>query len=59
MIDLDIFFSLEKSLSQVYGRMKLHKKKDLEHIFFLNLESYRDFEVLCQIVLCTNAVLQN
>ena len=34
MIELD-FFSLEKSFYQVYGRIKLHKRKDIQIYFFL------------------------
>ena len=66
---LDGNFFLEKSISQVFGRKKLHKK-DLEIYIFklkkvisikrsvlLYCVSNRHF--LCQILLCTNAVLQN
>ena len=42
MIDLGVYF-LKKSLSQVFGRIKLHKKKSRNIYSVLSLESYRDF----------------
>ena len=66
LIDLDLFF--EKSLSEVFVRIKLHKKYIY---FFLKLRKLTRIRgqicsaalvidnFVCQILLCTNAVLQN
>ena len=43
MIDLGIFF--ETFFSQIFGRIKLHKKRSRNRIFYLTYESYREFEV--------------
>ena len=37
MIDLGLFFSLKKSSSEVFGRIKLHKKGTRNIYFFLYL----------------------
>ena len=41
VIDLGIFFS-KKKLSEFFGRIKLHKKRDLEIYIFFTKESYHD-----------------
>ena len=63
-------YVLTDSLSEVFGRTKLHKKRIYKYIYiFFIKESYRDFEFnvpstsnghfLYQIMLCNNAVLEN
>ena len=66
MVDLGPFF-LEKSLLEVFGRMKYHKKKEPRNVYIFLLKKVISLRgqfcstalvidtFLCQILFCTNA----